>query len=174
MHEPVRIVGIGSGLGADQAGWLAVRALEENGFVKQFPDGLVASACCLDPSALPSLMLGAELLIVVDGLAADTEPGSVRRIDVHELADSPWLASSHGVSLTEALALVQALGDYPRLAIFGLSVDRLDAHPLYEPRAEVEAAVPTLCRALAQEINESMKASKIPSLKSPTNRRPQS
>ena len=43
---PVRVLGIGSPFGDDQAGWLAIEALEKEKILEQFPKNFVFMTSC--------------------------------------------------------------------------------------------------------------------------------
>jgi hydrogenase maturation protease len=132
------VVGVGNAArGDDAAGLLAARAL----------GGIELEG---DPSALIELLDGAEEAIVIDAVRSGAPPGTVRRIDAGEQplpADVRSSASTHLVSLAEAIELARALGRLPpRLTVYGIEGERFDTGaPVSEP---VTAAITDIVRAL--------------------------
>lgn len=105
------MVGIGEPLRSDDgAGPRVVHELKG----RLAPDVRVVERLA-DPTQLLELWRGCELAIVVDAMRSGAELGTVRRLDADELDDAPdaSLASSHGFSLRETLALGAALGRRP-------------------------------------------------------------
>lgn len=139
----IRVVGIGSPFGDDQAGWRVVELLRN----RLAPDiDLVA----LDRpgAALVSWMQGADWFILIDALGPDGSPGRVRRIDPDAIVPPPGGTSSHGLDLGEAIRLAEALGCRPRhLDIFGIEIAGIGT-------ADLCAAVEAGAEALAQRLCE--------------------
>jgi hydrogenase maturation protease len=122
---PVRIIGIGSSHGADQAGWLVAEALQQSEFPAHLPAGTVSFSQCRFPAELWQLVDGCELAILIDAVGA--EPGTVVEIDSGDLVSSKELYSTHGIGVGEALALIPALTDQPpRVVLLGVGVDAED------------------------------------------------
>ena len=120
-----RIIGIGSPLGADQAGWAVVAAMAERA-----PGAAVYER--LDrPGAdlVARLEMGGDL-VLVDAMRAGLVAGEVRELATDELAGGGPLLSSHGFGVAEALALAESLGALPPgLRVFGVEVADLDEWP---------------------------------------------
>jgi len=119
---PVRIVGIGSSHGADQAGWLVTAALERSDLSARLPAATVSFSQCRSPAQLFQLVGGCDLAILIDAVCA--EPGTVSEIDSGDLLRRRQLHSTHGIGVSEALALIPALTDQPpRVVLLGIGVD---------------------------------------------------
>lgn len=119
---PVRVIGIGSPHGADQAGWLVADALQHSELPARLPAGTVSFSQCLFPAQLWQLVDGCDLAILIDAVCA--EPGTVVEVDSGDLTNRKALHSTHGIGVGEALALIPALTDRPpRVVLIGVGVD---------------------------------------------------
>ncbi len=122
------MIGVGNAArGDDAAGLLAARAL----------GGIELEG---DPTALIDLFDGVDDAVVIDAVRSGAAAGTVRRIDVHEQplpADVRSSASTHLVSLAEAIELARALGRLPpRVTVYGIEGERFDTGaPLSAPVA---------------------------------------
>ncbi|GBC86607.1 hypothetical protein HRbin12_00604 [bacterium HR12] len=144
----VRVVGVGSALGDDAAGVLAVRAaraeLERLGVdVRE----VGAGAHLLD------LLEGPDVVIVVDAVwVQGMEPGEIVRVEAgpHGLpAELRTSLSSHGVGVSEAVALASAMPDPPRVILLGVAL--AEGRGGVRPSARVLGSVPELAaRVLAE------------------------
>uniref|UniRef100_A0A832I308 Hydrogenase maturation protease n=1 Tax=Eiseniibacteriota bacterium TaxID=2212470 RepID=A0A832I308_UNCEI len=115
----VRVIGVGNpDREDDAAGIEAVRRLAAHGH-----PGVEARVCRPDPDDLLTAMMGAARVIVVDAMAAGTDPGTVVRIDA-TAAPVPaelFRGSTHGLGVAEAVELARHLGVMPRsLVIYGI------------------------------------------------------
>lgn len=139
------IIGIGNEYRHDDAaGIIAVhrlRALDPPGVEFADSDG--------EPTSLIDLWSGADLAVVVDGVSADGEAGRVYRIGLHHpAAERRGTASSHQVSLGDAVALARALGRMPhRLLLYGIQV--ADVSPGLGLSAPVEKAIAAVVAEIA-------------------------
>ena len=138
----VRILGIGSPSGDDQAGWLAVEALQDI--------GVGARLDKLDrPGAnLISLLEHAERVILVDAMQSSGAPGRIIRFDEQDWSGYRQGLSSHGFGVLDALSLAQALGCLPpRLELYGIEI--ASANPGETPGTAVRAAARQLAATIA-------------------------
>lgn len=117
----VHIVGIGSALGADQLGWLAVRQLDSAGFKQRYLPERVNLSMCRSPALLVTQYAAAQALILLDAYCADDPAGNVRRFSVAEPGRIQRPSSSHGFDLKQALSLRQVMEkSCPPVTIFGI------------------------------------------------------
>jgi len=120
-----RILGIGSPLGADRAGWAVAEAV-----VERLGEG--ATCECLDrPGAgLVERLEEANDLILIDAMRAGLDAGEVRELAREEMLTGGPLLSSHGLGVAQALELARALGVVPEgLRVFGVEVAELAEWP---------------------------------------------
>lgn len=113
----IRVIGIGSPHAADQIGWQLVEHLKP-----AFPD-LDWRTCQHPATDLIHLFANAETVILIDALHNSQPLGHAQLIDPEQLTQTANQASSHGLSVAEAIALAGALKLLPaKLRIIGISV----------------------------------------------------
>lgn len=144
----VRILGIGSPSGDDQAGWLTIDALLASGV----PGGEVVMAKLDRPGAnLISLMDGAAWVILVDAMQSSRRLGCIRRFDVEDWPAYRQGLSSHGFGVLDALLLARELGSLPsRLDVYGIEIG--PANPGEQAGRAVQDAARQLARRIAIEL----------------------
>jgi len=121
----IRIIGIGSYQGADQAGWLLTDALQAQAASLGMPAGQLDFCRCLFPAQLWQLVEGVDLAVLID--AVPGKPDSVAEIVRRQLSILPGLHSSHGIGVGEALDLVGSLlVAPPRMVLLGVGVKPMD------------------------------------------------
>lgn len=141
----LRILGVGSPAGDDQAGWLAVDALRGAGL----------DACKLDrPGAnLVSLLNGVDHVILIDAMQGGGAPGQLRRFERNDWRGYGQGLSSHGFGVLDALSLAEALGCLPeRLDLYGIEIALVQ--PGEGPGNEVQAAAMLLAARIAASLGE--------------------
>jgi len=142
----VRILGIGSPLGDDQAGWLTVDALQAAGL-----GGVVIEKLDRPGANLIPLLEGTPWVILVDAMQSGGQPGWVRRFDREDWPRYSSGLSSHGFGVLDALTLAQSLGSLPpRLDLYGIEIG--SANPGDEVAAVVALAAQQLARRIAREL----------------------
>ncbi len=166
---PVRIVGLGSALGADQAGWLVSEALETLRFPTRFALGLVSIDKCITPAFLPRMIAGATFVILIDALDEPEGGPVLRRLELEEIATDSHYDSCHGFSPVIALELARALAPHPFKTItYGLSLaESLKKGLSCDSRALVNSRLPALCHMLEQDIHRFLGPSTYPRLIKP-------
>jgi len=124
---------------------VALEALDLAGVTVLTSDG--------EPSRLLDAWAGARLAIVVDAeRPGGAEPGQIRRFAGDVPADGDSVsASTHGLGITEAIALGQALDRRPeRLVVFAVAAEDVGyGEHLSQP---VTAALPELTRQVLAEL----------------------
>ncbi|MGB5260115.1 MAG: hydrogenase maturation protease [Gammaproteobacteria bacterium] len=149
---PVRIIGIGSAAGGDVLGWHAVERLLASGWTSRYPDGLLDVSCSPTPALLPAMTGATRLLILIDALLDGSAPGSLHRLTADRLATDAQ-ASSHGVGVGEALALIEALyGDTLQVVVLGISAGTPDPGAGVDTR--LDTAWPSLLAALDEVVRQ--------------------
>ncbi len=145
----VRILGIGSPSGDDQAGWLTVDALSALGV---HPDRELAIEKLDRPGAhLVSLLENVDWVILVDAMQSGGPPGRTQRFDRNAWPDYRHGLSSHGLGVLDALSLAREFGMLPpRLDLYGIEIG--SASPCGQPGHEIGAAAQQLARHIATEL----------------------
>ena len=136
----VRVLGIGSPAGDDQAGWLTVDALR--GY------GIDASKLDRPGAHLVSLLANADHVILIDAMQGGGAPGQIRRFERHDWRGYRQGLSSHGFGVLDSLSLAEALGSLPPgLDLYGIEIAA--AHPGEAPSSAVRAAATLLAARIA-------------------------
>ncbi len=142
----VRVIGIGSPSGDDQAGWRVVDALTTRAIAG--PDDVLLEKLDRPGAGLIDRFADTDCVVLVDAVCSGATPGHI-----HHLSATDWAAyrgglSNHGFGVFDALALAQALQALPaRLEVYGIEI--ASAEPGALPRAAVGAAVERLADQLA-------------------------
>ncbi len=145
----VRILGIGSPSGDDQAGWLTLDALADCGV--QGSHGLVLDKLDRPGASLIGLLDNADWVILIDAMQSGDQAGRIRRFDQHAWPDYRHGLSSHGLGVLDALSLARELGSLPpRIDLYGIEIGR--ACPGELPGGEILAAARQLARNIAADL----------------------
>lgn len=140
---PLLVIGLGSELrGDDAAGLLVARRLAARGL-----QGVDIRESTGDAVALAGALAGRERAVVVD--AVPGRPGAVVELTPAELgvAGAP---SSHGLGVSEALALALVLGGVPDVRVIGIGGRRFALGA--QPSQEVVSAAEHVARLLEEEL----------------------
>jgi len=147
----LRIVGIGSPAGDDQAGWLVVQALASGPLAQRCPPDTRLAALDRPGAQLIGQLEGADVAVLIDAVRSGAAPGTIHRVEAPALAQADWPVSSHSLGVAGALALARALGALPaRVLIYGIEID--SAATGRAPSEAVRAAVERLALTIAQEL----------------------
>ena len=145
----VRIFGIGSPSGDDQAGWLTVDALLAGGV--KAGDELVIEKLDRPGAGLIPLLDNASWVLLVDAMQSGGQPGWIQRYGVNDWPAYCQGLSSHGFGVLNALSLARELGSLPpRLDLYGIGIG--GAMPGGNPCTEVQAATRKLADIIADEL----------------------
>jgi len=145
----VRILGIGSPSGDDQAGWLTVDALADHGVYAG--DELVIDKLDRPGAHLISLLENADWVILVDAMQSGGPPGRIQRFDQNAWPDYMHGLSSHGLGVLDALLLARELGSLPsRIDLYGIEID--SASPGENAGGEIQAAACQLAAIIAASL----------------------
>jgi hydrogenase maturation protease len=148
LSTPVRVVGVGSPNGDDAVGWEVIRCLRlirpRLPGVEFFEVG--GGQCLLD------LLDGQGTLILIDGLAGDGPPGTIRRFTWPDSClDAMVPGSTHALGPAEALRLAAALGLLPPYVVI-FCVEIAGFHPEVGVSAIVATAVPEMAQRIEKEL----------------------
>ena len=145
----VRILGIGSPSGDDQAGWLVVDALLADSV--QAGEGLSIEKLDRPGATLIPHLENASWVILIDAMQGGGRAGSIRHFDHNDWPGYDAGLSSHGFGVLDALALARELRSLPpRLDVYGIEIG--SAMPGEAPGAAVAAAARQLARRIATEL----------------------
>ena len=124
----IRIIGVGSPLGDDQAGWLVIKHLQN-----QVPEHVKLLTLDQPGATLINWMSGVDHLILVDALHCEHCHEPFRKLDVEAFDDSQRMLSSHGLDLGQTLQLAASLNYLPEVVdIYGVVITKPDRDVLSE------------------------------------------
>ena len=145
----VRIFGIGSPSGDDQAGWLVIDALLAGGV--QPGEGLAIEKLDRPGATLIPRLENASRVILVDAMQGGGPAGCIRHFGQNGWPGYGGGLSSHGFGVLDALALARELRSLPpRLDLYGIEID--SAVPGEPPGVAVAAAARQLARRIAADL----------------------
>jgi hydrogenase maturation protease len=146
----VRILGIGSPSGDDQAGWLTIDALRAQAVPRD--EGVVLDKLDRPGATLIAHLEHAERAILIDAMQCGGEPGSIRHFDQQDWPNYSQGLSSHGLGVLDALLLARELGCLPpRLELYGIEIAA--ACPGEPAGSEIRAAAAQLAEQIAAELS---------------------
>ena len=145
----LRILGIGSPSGDDQAGWLTVEALLAEGV---HTEGEVIIDKLDRPGAqLIGLLGGAARVILIDAMQSQDAVGRIRHFGAEDWPAYRHGLSSHGLGVLDALALARELGSLPpRLDLYGIEIG--SANPGEPASKPIHDAARQLARMIAADL----------------------
>jgi hydrogenase maturation protease len=150
MTSTVLVLGLGNPLRGDDG--IGPRVIEEL-IRRGLPEGVTAQDVGNAGLDLLNVLEGWERAVIVDAAEMGQEPGRFVRFtpDEVQLAQASDHVSLHNASLSEVLALADALGKtLPELVIFGVQPAEIDWRAGLS--SSVEAAVPALTDAVIAEL----------------------
>ncbi|WP_310445965.1 hydrogenase maturation protease [Thiobacillus sp.] len=144
----LRILGIGSPSGDDQAGWLTVDALRTAGVQSTAVD---IQKLDRPGASLVGLLGDADRVILIDAMQSDGAVGHIQHFAVEDWPAYRHGLSSHGLGVLDALALARELGSLPsRIDLYGIEIG--SANPGEQTDRRVEAAAQQLAQLIAADL----------------------
>ncbi len=150
----VRILGIGSPSGDDQAGWLVIDALSNSGL--QTGGDLLMEKLDRPGASLIPLLAQADWVILIDAMFSPaalttSQAGQIHHFDGQSWPDYRHGLSSHGLGVIESLSLARELGTLPaRMDIYGIEAEQVQVGC---PAGEtVQASAQRLAAYIADEL----------------------
>jgi hydrogenase maturation protease len=144
------VIGIGSPFGFDRLGWDVVDRLR----ARALGAPMLWSGVRLEHNErlgapLLAQMRGARLVVLVDAVQTDAEPGTLTRLELDALQPLRTRASSHEFGIVQTLALGRALGELPpQVVVMGIEAGGQTA------RVPTRAEVARLGDAVERELAE--------------------
>jgi len=147
----VRVIGIGSPAGDDQAGWLVVDALQRLDLTERLPCALRIVALDRPSAQLIHEFEDADVVVLVDATRTGARPGTVHRIARSECFEVDRSLSGHQLGVASALELADALELLPAdLRIYGIEMQSAMAN--CGPSHCVASAACELAQIIADEL----------------------
>ncbi len=145
----VRILGIGSPAGDDQAGWWVVDELHALGI--ENGNGIELVRLDRPGAALVPRLEYAAHVVLVDAMSSNAVAGTIRHFDRMDWRGYDGGLSSHGFGVFDALALAEAMDSLPpRLDLYGIEIGTLALDDAITPA--VREAARTLAAGLADRL----------------------
>jgi len=154
----IALIGIGSPFGFDRLGWKVIDCLRARACASPAPwSGVRLEHNQRLGAPLLAQMRGAGLVILVDAVQSDAEPGTLARLELDAVQALRPRPSSHAFGIAETLALGRALGELPpRVLVMGIEAGDQSA------RAPTEAEVTRLGDAVERELAEALSTLRFP------------
>ncbi|WP_131795000.1 hydrogenase maturation protease [Fluoribacter gormanii] len=148
----IKVLGIGSPFGDDQAGWKVAAELKQQIVIHpHIAPNLLIESHDRPGVRLIELIRGFNTIFIVDAVKSDSAIGTIHRFDRDALLDSEPRFSTHGISILQALQLANALNELPaNLLFYGIEIDAISLDETLS--AHVEQAIKDLTRLLLNEI----------------------
>jgi len=147
------VVGIGNYILQDEGvGVHAINRLME----MDLPDGVELVDGGTHSYDLVDFFCQAENLIIIDAMQAGGEPGTMYRAPLEELGLRPQenCTSLHEMHFIEAVKMVNMMGHYPKIIVYGIEPEVIDWGMELTPR--IEEKLPRLTELVAEEIRALM------------------
>jgi len=147
------VVGIGNYILQDEGvGVHAINRLME----MDLPDGVELVDGGTHSYDLVDFFCQAENLIIIDAMQAGGEPGTMYRAPLEELGLRPQenCTSLNEMHFIEAVKMVNMMGHYPKIIVYGIEPEVIDWGMELTPR--IEEKLPRLTELVAEEIRALM------------------
>lgn len=103
---------------------------------------------------ISTLVEDTDKLIIIDAVRAGSEPGTIYRFDISQIAmDSPMRLSLHQLSILDDLQMLDLIGKRPKSVVV-IGIEPKDLGLGLDLSPEVEAKMPELKRLVMGEIKE--------------------
>lgn len=118
----IKVLGLGSPFGDDQAGWRVASGL----LAQAMPAHLIIESHDRPGARLIELMSNVSLVFLIDAVKTGHELGFIHRFKNKEIDDFYPLMSTHDMGVAQALQLGRALDALPKTVIlYGIEVDSI-------------------------------------------------
>ncbi|NWG38387.1 MAG: hydrogenase maturation protease [Hydrogenophilaceae bacterium] len=144
--KKTRIIGIGSPLGDDQAGWRVIDALKG-----RLPPEIELIKLDRPGTGLIPLLENTRHAILIDAMQGGAALGTIRHFSKAEWAICQQGLSSHSVDMVDALKLAKELGALPEtIELYGIEIG--PAMPGETSSEAVRAATENLADMIVREL----------------------
>lgn len=145
----IKVIGLGSPHGDDQAGWQVIRSLEQ----LDLPDNVELLSLDRPGPALISYLEDTERVILIDACDAGWAAGTVQELSLQTLLDCAELhsGSSHQLGVAETLMLSHTLNtQLPDITLYAIQLEELS------PFSPISTTVFKSLLALTQKISHQL------------------
>ena len=155
----IKVLGIGSPFGDDQAGWKVIESLKQQIALPSHSAQYVMIESHDRPGIrLVELMCKADTVFLIDAIQSNKEIGTIHQLKKNDIVESENQFSTHGIGVLQALRLGCALNALPKNILFyGIEIDTIVLDSTLSP--QVQIAVENLAAQLKNEIEYTCKSS---------------
>lgn len=152
----IKVLGIGSPFGDDQAGWKVAEGLTQH----LVQDSDVLPFVCIESHDRPGirlieLMKGFNTVFIIDAIKSGREVGTIHQFQKENIEEVENKFSTHNISILQALQLASALNELPEnIQFYGIEIDSIVLESVFSP--PVEQAIKNLVFQLKIEITEAL------------------
>lgn len=146
----IKILGIGSPFGDDQAGWRVAEFLKQ----ELFSDPLLTIESHDRPGVrLIELMNNASTVFLIDAVKSGALPGTIHRLKNNEIYDLNTMISTHDMGVAQALELGRSLNALPEhIILYGIEIDSVEWNVVIS--APVARSIKNVVELIKDEINK--------------------
>ncbi|HAT1795308.1 TPA: hydrogenase maturation protease [Legionella pneumophila] len=121
----IKVLGIGSPFGEDQAGWLVADRLKTELSKEHYASKtLIIESYDRPGLLLIELMNPAKVVFLIDAVKSGCAPGTIHRLKNNEIFAFQSRLSTHEMGVAEALQIGQSLNDLPEdIILYGIEID---------------------------------------------------
>lgn len=121
----IKILGIGSPFGDDQAGWKVVEILRKKH--SDIYQNIKLKYCDRPGSRLIELIKGFDRVYLIDAVKTGDKVGTIHRLQNQEIDEYKNLMSTHHIGVAQALQLARALNELPKnIILYGIEIDNTE------------------------------------------------
>ncbi|KTD13686.1 hydrogenase expression/formation protein [Legionella gratiana] len=151
----IKVLGIGSPFGDDQAGWKVIEILKQQiALPSEIASYVIIESHDRPGARLIELINNANTVFLIDAIKSNKEIGTIHQFNKEEIIAPENQFSTHGIGVLQALQLANALNALPNNIIFyGIEIDVIVLDSTLSPY--VQSAVEKLAAQLKKELSNS-------------------
>nr|WP_255666671.1 MULTISPECIES: hydrogenase maturation protease [unclassified Legionella] len=148
----IKVLGIGSPFGDDQAGWKVIEILKQQIVLPS----KVAPYVMIESHDRPGIRLlelinNAHTVFLIDAIKSNNVIGTIHRFNKDDILEPANQFSTHGIGVWQALQLASALNTLPNnIILYGIEIDAIVLDSTLSPC--VQSAVEQLAGQLKKEL----------------------
>ncbi|KTD46229.1 hydrogenase maturation protease [Legionella quateirensis] len=147
----IKVLGIGSPFGDDQAGCRVAQLLKQNDLIRRNCSAVLIEAHDRPGVRLLELMRQANRVYLIDAIQSGNQPGTIHRFMNEQIFELNSMLSTHDMGVAQTLALGRSLEELPeQIILYGIEIGSIEYHDeLSEP---IERAINETAVLLAREL----------------------
>ncbi|HIC7357943.1 TPA: hydrogenase maturation protease [Legionella pneumophila] len=153
----IKVLGIGSPFGEDQAGWLVANCLK----TELSKEHYISKTLIIESHDRPGLRLielmnPAKVVFLIDAVKSGCAPGTIHRLKNNEIFAFQNRLSTHEIGVAEALQIGQSLNDLPEdIILYGIEIDSVAFNATLSK--SVEKAMKVVVIQVKKELKDMLK-----------------